>query len=262
MSSKNESNTDFVGSEHWDSIWKKVKKRNVSRLNYYNSILIDLFSKNLKPGSRFLEVGCGGSIWLPYLAKKHSIEAWGVDYSESGIERSREADKKNGTKSRLVLADIFKENELPDNYFDVIWSNGFIEHFSDPTAVIKRVKKYLKDDGVIITMVPNMTGFAGLIQKLVDHETYQNHQKIDSSWLDQLHSDAGLTSVMKARYSGIFSLGVVNYLAFIKQPILYKLFMTALSLFQQLVLLPLRLLRIDLNTSYFSPYVVAVYKKN
>lgn len=260
MSSKSSDNIDLVGSEHWDSIWKKVKKRKVSKLNYYNSILINLFSNYVREGTKFIEIGCGGSIWLPFLAKAHKAEVWGVDYSQAGIERSVEADIANGTKTNLILADIFADNSIPKSHFDVIWSNGFIEHFTNPTEVISIFKSYLNPAGVIITMVPNMNGLPGLLQKYVDYDTYLNHQKIDPAWLDHIHREAGLIAVKKSAYFGIFSLGVVNYLKLFKNMRLYKIWMTAISIFQQTILLPLRVLPLNFNSRFFSPYVVTVYK--
>lgn len=261
MTSKNEQNEDFVGSEGWDSIWKRVKKRNVTKLNYYHALLADFFARYVPAKARFVEIGCGGSMWLPYLAKTQQADVWGIDYSPEGIERSREADLRMGTQTKLLLADIFKPNDVPKDFFDALWSNGFIEHFTDPSEIVAIFKQHLRPGGVMITMVPNMSGFPGRLQRAVDRAVYENHQLITPAWMDEIHAKAGLTPVLKAQYSGIFSLGVVNYLSRFKSPIAYKIFMTMVSLIQQLVVLPFRLLGIKADSAYFSPYVIAVYKR-
>jgi len=38
---------------------------------------------------KLLEIGGGGSAWLPYFAKEFGFEAYGIDYSELGLPTGR-----------------------------------------------------------------------------------------------------------------------------------------------------------------------------
>ena len=62
-----------------------------------------------------------------------------------------------------------------DQKFDVVMSAGFIEHFSDVPSVVDKHICYLKPGGTLIMSVPNLLGLNGLLQKLVDKETYDTH---------------------------------------------------------------------------------------
>ena len=37
---------------------------------------------------KLLEIGCGGSAWLPYLAKESGFEVYGIDYSELACQQA------------------------------------------------------------------------------------------------------------------------------------------------------------------------------
>src|SRR5687768_8887760 len=58
--------------------------KNYFRRYQHREIVKRLRQFGLGPGSRLLEVGCGGSIWLPYFAREHGFEVTGLDYSEQG----------------------------------------------------------------------------------------------------------------------------------------------------------------------------------
>ena len=60
------SNEDLYEKDHWESFWTFSKPRFFNKLNYYNSILDKYFRSVVRENSKVLEVGCGGSIWLPY----------------------------------------------------------------------------------------------------------------------------------------------------------------------------------------------------
>jgi hypothetical protein len=51
----------------------------------------------------------------------------------------------------------------------------------------------------------------GILQKLVDVETFERHVLISSATLDAMHASAGLTPVQPARPIGVIDPGSVNY---------------------------------------------------
>jgi 2-polyprenyl-3-methyl-5-hydroxy-6-metoxy-1,4-benzoquinol methylase len=257
-----ENGNDLYEKDHWDSFWTFSKPKFFNKQNYYNSVMDTYFRKYVREGSVLLEVGCGGSVWLPYFKKHLGCEIWGIDYSEQGLLLSTKNLESLNLSGHIIQGDIFRENDLPDSNFDVIWSNGFIEHFNDPGVAVNAFIKYMKPDSIIITMVPNMTGLVGIIQKFVDKATYDAHKKITTKMLDNYHISKGLVAQCKAQYFGTFSIGVVNYSSIAQKSKWLHFFITKFSsIFQQLILIPFKILNIQVNSKFFSPYVIAVYKK-
>ncbi|MBN1699412.1 MAG: methyltransferase domain-containing protein [Spirochaetales bacterium] len=83
-----------------------------------------LFQKYLKPGQRFIDIGCGHGNELA-LASRHVTdgELWGIDYVSENLKIAG----KRVPDARLIHGDIQnmdKIHELPDNYFDVLHEYG------------------------------------------------------------------------------------------------------------------------------------------
>jgi SAM-dependent methyltransferase len=93
--------------------------------------------------------------------------------------------------------------------FDAVVSIGVIEHFEDTGSVLRAIGRFAKPSGVIVTMIPNMTGVVGRIQKLVNRAVYDIHVPLDERALIEAHRAAGL-SLIDCNYLMSFNLAVVN----------------------------------------------------
>ncbi|HWE27194.1 MAG TPA: class I SAM-dependent methyltransferase [Polyangia bacterium] len=167
-------------------------------------------AKHLGQTRRFLEVGAGGSPWPAFVSKKYNAESWGIDFSRPGLELAASAAVANNQSISLVAGDVFDRALLPAGYFDVVYSGGFVEHFPFSLPVMERLGELVKEDGVVVTAVPNLCGVNGTLQKLVDLETYNRHVVISPAALDAAHAAAGLVAVEPARFVGVIDLAAVN----------------------------------------------------
>jgi 2-polyprenyl-3-methyl-5-hydroxy-6-metoxy-1,4-benzoquinol methylase len=165
---------------------------------------LGLFNQFIAPRSNVLEVGCGGSVWLPYFAKHLKCKIWGIDYSKYGVALVLRNLKEEKVSGNIILGDVFDNHDVPKHFFDVIWSAGFIEHFNETQLIIKRLTTYLKPRGMMITLVPNLEGFVGWLHKVIDLRVYQAHVKISPKKLDALHREAGLEILSPASYFGVY----------------------------------------------------------
>lgn len=254
---------DIAGPEHWENVWRNVRSAaGVSRFNYYNFRLLELFRPQVKMGSRVLEVGCGASRWVPYFEQSLRCESWGIDYSPEGINLVARA-LPPGSKCQLVEADFFDPAALPTNYFELIYSFGFIEHFSHPVAVTRRFAELLAPGGKVLTLVPNFKGIYGYFQEAVDEELFHKHVVMDCADLDNLHDAAGLSPMMPAKFSGCFGPGVVSLFRLNGKHIkLGQWIAQSVRLLQQLTCWTLRGVRCDFESQTASPWIVGIYENN
>lgn len=208
---------DRAGKAHWDDTWRSrgasplEQVDGPGRWNHVNREMARFLRRWLAPQgakSQLVELGCARSIWLPFFAQLgHSIT--GVDYSELGCELTRKALSQASTPGRVVLADFFDPPADLVGQFDAAFSYGVAEHFDDTKACIEAFGRFLAPRGRMVTIVPNMTGLPGFLQKQLNRPVYDKHVPLDSIGLRQAHVDAGL-NVLDAGYLISTNFGVLN----------------------------------------------------
>lgn len=90
-----------------------------------------------------LEVGCGGSRWLPFFAN-HGFRVTGIDYSALGCEQARAILDREHISGDIYERDAFGANSDLVGGFDVVVSFGVVEHFRDTTEPVRAFARYLK----------------------------------------------------------------------------------------------------------------------
>jgi len=119
---------------------------------------LELFTK--KAGDRQLEAGCGLGRWVIYLTRQ-GFDITGVDIAGEGIEELRQ-------RFPEVKADIADLKALPyaDNTFQGMISNGVVEHFEEgPQAPLREMHRVLREDGVLLCIVPYENTLRTLIHR-------------------------------------------------------------------------------------------------
>jgi len=109
---------------------------------------------------RIFEVGCGTSIDLNMLGlSKKDSRCFGSDISLRSIKVSRTV---AGTFRNQTLYFVADTRHLPiKSYcFDLVYSQGLMEHFRDPLPAAKEQARVLKKGGVLVINVPQRyTGY-------------------------------------------------------------------------------------------------------
>lgn len=101
------------------------------------------------PGSRILEVGCGGGALLSYLeAKGHRVT--GVDVLEDAVRASRSM----VTRGEVLQAEA-GSLPFPDASFDRLLAQHLVEHLEDITTTLVEWKRVLAPGGVMALCTPN-----------------------------------------------------------------------------------------------------------
>jgi 2-polyprenyl-3-methyl-5-hydroxy-6-metoxy-1,4-benzoquinol methylase len=105
-------------------------------------------------GKKVLDVGCGTGLFAFNAAKKGAI-VLGVDFSTEAIQIAQSQYIHKNLKFESTDVNKIKEK------FDVIVSNGTLEHMDNPLKTLRLFKKHLTKNGCIITTSPNWSNPRG-----------------------------------------------------------------------------------------------------
>ena len=209
--------SDKAQQSYWDQAWERQSiqpafaPRKKSRHNYaelaFHDVFVRLFRGVDQSGKQLLEVGAARSAWLPYFASEYGFDITGIDYSEPGCAHARAILERAGVEGRIVLSDFFAPPDDMLGAFDVVISFGVVEHFDETAACVKALARFLRPGGLMITVVPNLRGVGGFLQKRLCRAIYDVHVRLDRQALRAAHERAGL-SVRTSRY--FVSGGFVN----------------------------------------------------
>jgi len=159
-----------VKQDYWDNGYQ-----NLTLIYNEDSILFkDIFEKFLKPNGSCFEIGCYPGKYLIYLGKKFNYTVNGID--RTPFIRDRLPSFVNSEK--VKIGQFFNEDFFQfhtSKTYDVVYSFGFIEHYSDLDMVIEKHINLVKPSGILILACPNFTGGQYLFHRIFDSENLNRH---------------------------------------------------------------------------------------
>lgn len=158
---------------------------------------------------RLLEIGCAQSRWLPYFAREWGYQVAGLDYSELGCAQSKALLARESLAGEIFHQDMFCPQPRQVAGFDLVFSNGVAEHFEDTAAALRQMAVYLRPGGWLLTIVPNLAGWLGRLQRLISPEVMATHRPLTREELSQAHGEAGLRPLLSI-YLAFGHCSVVN----------------------------------------------------
>lgn len=250
-----------------ESYWSEGYRRRASivpvsidgSLNFCNSRILGVLSVAGLEGKRILEIGGGGSSWLAFLASRFPSSSFvGLDYSKEGCDLLKQYADENGLKNlRYECADFFDCERLSGS-FDLVYSLGVVEHFSDLSAALAHMRRFLDRDGVMVTVIPNMAGVIGSLTKLFNRQIYDLHVPYDEGDLTRGHVAAGM-KIMSDGYLCSSNFGVLSSCFTEERGAKYFIYKWLTRASKLLWLLESRGMRLP-ETKWFSPYIYTVAK--
>lgn len=160
------SNIDFVANRY-----QELKK-------IVSQFQPDLFNRMDKT---FLDIGCG----LGDLLQLAIADQWQINGTEISPEAVLQANI--NIRDRILVGDILSL-DLPEESFDLITIYHVIEHLIDPIAVLNKVKKLLKPDGILFIETPNLDSLGAKIRGKKwshiippEHINYYNPESLGNS---------------------------------------------------------------------------------
>lgn len=101
-----------------------------------------------RSGFSLLDIGCGTG-WTTNVWQRSGVAVTGLEPSRV---RGELAHKRYGFR----VIPCYVEELESDETFDVITMRHVIEHFEEPGAVLKKVGAHLREDGLLVVVVPNI----------------------------------------------------------------------------------------------------------
>lgn len=206
---------DLAGKSHWDQVYASATGGVVHgwQPSTYSEQAIEFFLmetvRAIRPRN-ILEVGCGNSVWLPYLARATGARVSGIDYSEEGCRLAKENLAREGMAGEIICGDIFDLDGAGVGTFDLVYSLGLVEHFSSLNSVLGKLAQFAGAGGTVLTEVPNLYSLHGFMAGLYQPTLLAKHRIIRKAELVRAYRETGL-EVSCQGYAGLFSLGIVAW---------------------------------------------------
>lgn len=208
------------------------------------------------------ELGCAAS---PVLARA-AMFGWcaaGIDFSSSGLRYLEAFLRRHGLRvGELIDGDVFSApvGSLRGTV-DLLVSAGFLEHFTNPVAILRKWSGVLKPGGLVISAIPNLLSINAAIFKRYDPQFWQQHCVYAPAQLDEYHRAAGLEPVRPCRYVGKYDIHMLIPWERIAERFRHRQLYRAFKLATYFgVGVPLHALPIQPGPR-LSPYVVGVYRR-
>jgi SAM-dependent methyltransferase len=206
---------DRAGKAYWDALWvdegvdgaEPLLTHHVER--QFAAFFADMFAPFDSATARLLEVGCANSRWLPFFAETFGLDITGLDYSAVGCEQERELLARARVEGTIVCADMFQPPRELRGAFDMVLSLGVVEHFEDTAGAIAALAEFLAPGGRLITIVPNLRGAIGIVQRLLNRRIYSIHLRLGPDDLVAGHCTSDFVNA-HADYFSTSNFGVLN----------------------------------------------------
>jgi cyclopropane fatty-acyl-phospholipid synthase-like methyltransferase len=153
---------------HWETTWSRAPRPRLPSVLWVGvRNLQRVLRSRVRPGMSVLEIGCAPGKTLAWLAKVLDCRVAGLDYSDRGLSFARKLFGELGIEGDLRCEALDATTFAPGS-FDLVFSDGVIEHFEDPSEIVRQHVALTKPGGETLIVVPNYAGLYGRIQAHFD----------------------------------------------------------------------------------------------
>jgi len=203
---------------------------------------------------RFIEIGCAPGSWMHYFKNVFGYKPEGIEYTHKGVRSTRHNLRLLGIEPIVYEQDLF-DNTLDKETYDVVFSSGFIEHFSDPQEAIAKHVELLRKGGILILKIPNLQGMNYRIQKWLDQDILDKHN-LGIMNLKYFH---GLVGAFDIEELDVSYVGKINFALFIGKRV-FMLPLHGLQALLSVLYFPFKSIGIH-DRADRSPYIIGIYRK-
>lgn len=163
---------------------------------------IRLLKGILPPNPRILELGAGSGIVARRIAQQWGGRLTLIDANQAACERYKSL-RQPHEPIDYVQGDVFSVGFPP--VFDLVYSDGLIEHFPNKDAVFAAHLRALNPTGYLLLFVPNNSLFFRTLTKFGPDFGYEERYTLSA--LITLCGDYGLSVLRQTQYP--FAVGVL-----------------------------------------------------
>jgi SAM-dependent methyltransferase len=170
---------EFTDRDEYETL---IEDRKTTRKVYYD--LISEISKNfIYP--KVLELGCGTGIDINNVYESNkNIGPFASDILPRSVEVGRKISQSFENNINFFVGDTLIL-PIKDQQFDVVFSQGLVEHFRNPLTVIKEQVRILKNGGCLIINVPQKyTGYTLMKRKKIKDNQWDLGWETEFSYND------------------------------------------------------------------------------
>jgi 2-polyprenyl-3-methyl-5-hydroxy-6-metoxy-1,4-benzoquinol methylase len=248
---------------HWENRWKRIREPKEIRRDtkhQVNKELLKILDRYLPQTKELavLEIGGAPGQFLVYFAKEFGYSPHAIDYSTIGCEKMRKAFEIANLDVTIYNRDIFSDlSDLPR--FDIVFSMGFIEHFSDLDLIVEKHIELLKKQGILLLGVPNYRGISQVVLRRLAPQKLSMHNldAMDIKNWESFEKKHGLETIFKA-YIGGFNPGMYRRCEnrTLKNQLIRFFFKSVRVLITDRLSFLSRF-----NSIYWSAYLLGIYRK-
>ena len=154
----------------WDNFWRYG---DVGVTPTRKNLFMKFKNIKLPINAKILDVGCGSGT-LAHFWKEQGYYVTGLDISDKSIQITR----RKGVY--CVKGDAEKGLPFNDKTFDLVYSDGLLEHFIDPASVLEEIFRVSRT--YILTLVPRKT-IINLIHNILVRPP-KEYKRRDSYWIN------------------------------------------------------------------------------
>lgn len=141
--------SEYLSDKNIDNNAKYYKKILFNKAKEHQRLFLLDRWRYFKGYKKILDAGCGRCAFIKTNPGNH--EVFGIDRDKVLVEEAQ----KQGLN--VKLANLNKKLPFKDNSFDAIGFFHVLEHFDDPSNVIKEFKRVLRNEGKLVIIVPNFS---------------------------------------------------------------------------------------------------------
>lgn len=204
----------LTDSTYWDSCYagRKTVPLDVSGYKQLVSIQIVQILESLQlDQKKICELGGGDAQMLTYLARRHPSAQFSIlDFSEQGCQLAAIRAAKEGVELGICQADVFSPPPDQLERFDIVLSQGVVEHFTDLPRVLAAKRALLLRGGVMFTSIPNFASpvYAWLCQRW-SRSVWEDHVPHSLQNFIKSHEAAGMR-ILSNGYIGAVEFGMLS----------------------------------------------------
>lgn len=191
----------------WDKRWEQAFRQplEASSLDVLAQNCFGILQKWIEPEDKtILEAGSGTGRFCIALAQKlETSDFVALDTSWASLKLGQEGARLRNLNNIFFMRADIASMPFEDSSFDVVFSEGVIEHFHNYEAIVAEMARVTKQGGKIIAAVPNRFNFAYNLTLLFSgsqRRQYGYLKLFTHSRLRQLFVKCGLIDIRSAGF--------------------------------------------------------------